>query len=182
MKLNIENYESMTAEEKLAALEAYDPEKNGFVKKETFDRAASEAAGYKKQLREKMSEDEATKAQEAETRAALEARVKELEEKEMLNSYTTAYLAMGYGEKLATATAAAIVKGDMETVFANQKAHMETREKALKAELLKETPRPAGGTEDSGMKKEDFMKMSLGEKQRFATEHPDLYANFYNQK
>ena len=38
MKINIENYENMTPEEKLAALEAYDPEKDGFVSKTLFDK------------------------------------------------------------------------------------------------------------------------------------------------
>ena len=44
MKIKIENYENMTPEEKLAALEAFDPEKNGFGAKETFDKTATEEA------------------------------------------------------------------------------------------------------------------------------------------
>lgn len=145
MKITIENYENMTVEEKLAALEAYDPEKNGFVAKTVLDKATSEAASYKKQLREKMSEEEALKAKEAEDKAALMARVEELEREKTVNTYTTSYLAMGYDEKLAKSTAEALAKGDMNTVFANQKVHFDAREKVLRAELLKGTPAPAAG-------------------------------------
>ncbi len=149
MKFQIKNYENMTTEEKLAALEAYEPDMSGFVSKETFDKKASEAADLGKQLRAKMSEEEAKAAKEAEDRAALVARVEELEREKAVNGYVASYLGMGYDEKLARSTAEALAKGDMNTVFANQKTHNESREKALRAELLKETPHPAkgGGTE-----------------------------------
>ena len=179
MKIKIENYENMTPEEKLAALEAYDPESDGFVSKSTFDKKASEASELSKKLRERMTEEETKAAKDEEERAALRKRVEELEKERAVNSYTTAYLAMGYDEKLAKSTAEAIVKGDMNTVFANQKTFNEAREKALKAELLKDTPAPPAGGADTGMKKEDFAKLSLSEKQKFAAENPDAYANFY---
>lgn len=179
MKINIENYENMTPEEKLAALEAYDPEKDGFVSKATFDKASSEVASYKKQLREKQSDEEAKAAKDAEERAELIARLEELEREKAVNAYVTSYLAMGYDEKAAKSSAEALAKGDMETVFTIQKTHNENREKALRAEILKETPPPAAG-KDTAMKKEDFAKLSLAEKQKFATENPEQYANFYN--
>lgn len=179
MKITIENYENMTPEEKLAAWEAFDPEKNGFVSKSTFDKKASEASELGKQLKSRMTEDEAKAAKEAEEKAALIARVEQLEHEKAVNNYTTAYLAMGYDEKLAKSSAEAIVKGDMDTVFANQKTHTETREKALKAEWLKETPPPAGGGVDKGMKKEDLSKLSLAEQAKFANENPDVYKGFY---
>lgn len=179
MKINIENYENMTPEEKLAALEAFDPEKNGFVSKATFDKKASEASELGKQLRAKQTDEEAKAAKEAEERASLLARLEELEREKTVNAYTTSYLGLGYDEKTAKATAEALAKGDMETVFANHKAYNEHREKTLRAELLKETPRPPAGEADKGMRKEDFMKLSLTDKQKFATENPEEYANFY---
>ena len=62
MKIEIENYDSMTPEEKLAAFEAYDPEKNGFVSKAVFDKKASEASELGKQLRAKQTDEEAKAA------------------------------------------------------------------------------------------------------------------------
>ena len=60
----IEGYEEMTAEEKLAALEGFElpePDYTGYVKKELFDKASSEIAGYKKQIFEKMTAEEVEK-------------------------------------------------------------------------------------------------------------------------
>lgn len=93
----IEGYSEMTAEEKLAALEAMElpePDFTGWVKKDALDKAASEAASYKKQLREKMSAEEEKAEREAEERAALLARVEELEHERTINSYVNSYLAI----------------------------------------------------------------------------------------
>lgn len=180
MKINIENYESMSPEEKLAALEAYDPEKDGFVSKANFDKASSEAANYKKQLREKLSEEEAKAAKDKEEHEALLARVEELEKEKAVNNYVTSYLAMGYDEKLAKSSAEAIVKGDMATVFANQKTHSENREKALRAEILKETPPPAAGNKGGNvMTLEEFRKLSPQERYDFSQKNPEEYKTLY---
>jgi hypothetical protein len=177
MKIDIENYENLTPEEKIAALEA------NFTSvaqiKATADKNASEAAAYKKQLREKQTDEEAKDAKAAEEHAALLARVEQLEHEKAVGTYTTAYVAMGYDEKLAAATAEAMAKGDTETVLKNQKIHLENREKALRTELLKQTPPPAGGGTDPVMKKADLMKMSLAEQQKFAKENPEQYKAFY---
>lgn len=182
MKISIENYENLSTEEKLAALEAYDPEKEGYVSKANFDKASSEAANYKKQLREKLSEEEAKAAKDKEEHEALLARVAELEKEKSINEYKTSYLAMGYDEKLATSSAEAIVKGDMATVFANQKTHSENREKALKAELLKGTPEPAGGGVPPTMTMDKFKAMSPQERHDFSVKNPEEYKNLYGGK
>ena len=179
MKFQIENYESMTPEEKVAALEAYEPDMTGFVAKATFDKTASELAAAKKSLREKMSEDEAKAAKAAEEYEAIMAELKTLKEEKMVASYTTSYLAMGYEENLAKSTAEALAKGDMDTVFKNQKTHADVREKALRTELLKGTPSPAPGKTDTGMTKEQFSKMTLAEKAKYAQENPEAYKEFY---
>ena len=179
MKINIENYENMTPEEKLAALEAYDPEKDGFVSKATFDKKASEASELGKQLKSRMSEEEAKAAKEAEERAALIAELEQLKTEKAVNSHVNSYLALGYDEKLARSSAEALVKGDMKIVFANQKVHNENREKALRAELLKETPPPEGGKPDGGMTLEKFRKMSPQERYEFSVANPDQYKTLY---
>ena len=179
MKIKIENYENMTPEEKVAALEAYEPDMSGFVAKSVFDKTASDLAAAKKSLKERMTEDEAKAAKDAEERAALMARVQELEHKEAVSTYMNSYLAMGYDEKTAKSSAEALAKGDMETVFANQKKHSEPREKNLRAELLKETPPPAGGGKTGTMTLEDFRKMSPQERHDFSVKNPEEYKNLY---
>ena len=175
MKFQIENYENMSVEEKLAALEAYEPDMSGFVAKSAFDKAASELAAAKKSIREKMTEDEAKAAKEAEERAALEARVKELEHERAVNGYMAAYTAMGYDEKLAKASAEALATGDTKTVFENQKAFHAAREKELRAEILKSTPAPDAGAPTSGVTKEAFDAMGYKERAALFNENPELY-------
>ena len=177
MRIDIENYESMSPEEKLAALEANFS--SVAQHKANADKAASEAAEYKKKLRERMSEDEAKAAKAAEEHAALLARLEQLEHEKAVGTYTNAYLAMGYDEKLAKSSAEALAKGDMESVFKFQKAHADTREKALRTELLKGTPPPAAGNSDTGMTKEKFSKLTLAEKAEFAEKNPETYKEFY---
>lgn len=182
MKFTIDGYEAMTPEQKVAALEAYEPDMSGFVSKATFDKTASDLAAAKKSLRDRMSEDEAKAAKAAEEHAALLARVQELEQERAVSGYANAYLAMGYSEKLAKTAASALAKGDMDAVFKAQREHAAAREQALRAELLQKTPTPPAGDPAPAMKKEDFAKMSLLEKQKFAKENPELYASFYNKE
>ena len=54
-------------EQKIAALEAFeteDPDYSGYVKKDIFDKTASELAAKKKELNEKLTEDEQKKQKE----------------------------------------------------------------------------------------------------------------------
>ena len=181
----IPNFDALPDEAKSAilAMEFADaPDMSQFVAKSVFDKKASEAADLSKQLKSRMSEEEAKAAKAAEEQAAIMAELETLRHEKLVGTYTTSYMAIGYDEKLAKATAEAMVKGDTETVFKNQKLHLEDREKALKAELLKQTPPPAPGGADTAMKKEEFAKLSLAEKQKFATENPEIYKSFYKEE
>ena len=179
MKFQIEGYEEMTPEQKVAALEAYEPDMSGYVVKSAFDKAASELAAAKKSLREKQTDEEAKEAERAAREAAIMAELETLRHEKMVGTYVTSYLAMGYDEKLAKATAEAMAKGDTDTVFKNQKIHLENREKALRTEMLQKTPTPVAGNANTGMTKEQFSKMTLAEKAEFAQENPDAYKEFY---
>lgn len=174
----IEGYESMTVEEKLAALEAMElPDVDKM--KSALDKATSEAAGYKKQLRDRMSEDEAAKAKDAEERAAIMAELETLKAEKAISEYTAQFMGIGYDEALAKATAQAVQKGDMAAMFKNHAKFVAERDKAMKAELLKNTPTPPAGDGDKGITKEAYQKLTLAEKQIFAKEHPDAYKEFY---
>ncbi len=178
----IEGYETMSAEEKLAALEALelpDPDYSGFVKKDVADKYASEAANYKKQLRERMSEDEAAKAKAAEDMAAVMQELESLKADKAISEFTTQFMGIGYDEALAKSTATALQRGDMSVMFKNHAKFVADREKALKAELLKGTPTPPPGEGAKGTTKEKFKAMTLVEKQAFAQEHPDEYAAMF---
>ena len=174
----IEGYETMTVEEKLAALEALDlPDVDKI--KSALDKATSEAAGYKKQLRDRMSEDEAAKAKAAEDMASVMAELETYRTEKAVSEYTVQFMGIGYDEALAKSTAQAIQKGDMAAMFKNHAKFVVEREKALKAELLKDTPTPPAGDGTKGVNKEAFSKMTLLEKQKFAKENPEQYKEIY---
>lgn len=173
----IEGYESMTAEEKLAALEALDiPDVDKI--KSALDKATSEAAGYKKQLRERMSAEEAKAAKDAEEREAIQKELEQLRAEKLVDQHTAKFLGLGYDEKLARETAAALANGNTEVVFKNHAKFIADREKALKAEILKSTPTPPAGDGAEKKTRDDFKKMTLAEKQQFARENPEMFNEF----
>jgi len=152
----IEGFAAMTAEQKVEALlKAEIPEAvdlSQYVAKKTFDEKATEAANLSKQLKAKMTDDEAAKAQAEADRKALEDKYTELLRKSTIAEHTARYIAMpGYDEKLARETAEALFDGDMERVFANQQKANVAYEKKLRADLVKQDPKPDGaGGGDSG--------------------------------
>jgi len=179
----IEGWDKMTPEQKLKALESYetpDPDYSGYVKKEVFDKTASELAEKKKELTAKMTEDEKQKQADKEAREDLEKKYNALLHESQVSKFKAKLLGMGYEDKLADATAEAMANGDTDTVFANQQKHLAAYEKKIKAEVLKSTPPPVGdGDKDAGMTLEKLRKLSLAEREAFARNHADEYKALY---
>ena len=177
----IEGYADMTPEEKIAALESYDAEDNhdGYIKKKLFDKTASELAEAKRQLRAKMSEDEVNKQKEQEERAELEAKYNALLRESNISKYKAKLLGLGYDEELADSTAEAMIDGNSEVVFANQQKHLISVEKKLKADILKNTPKPTGDGEAKSMTLEGLKKMSSKERYEFSKTNPEEYKSLY---
>lgn len=158
----IDGYADMSAEEKIKALEALelaDPDYSGYVKKEVFDKTASELASKKKELNEKLSETERANKEREESDKQLRESYEALLRDTNISKATAKFLSLGYDEKLASETAIAYVDGDTDKVFANQAKAMQAFEKKIKSDVLKDTPKPVGG-EGKGMTKSDFNKMS----------------------
>ena len=180
----IEGYEGMTPEEKIKALEAYEiedvqPDYSGSVKKDVFDKTASELAGVKKQLKEKMTDDEAAKQKEQEEREELQSKYEKLLHDSEVSKNKAKLLALGYEEKLADDTAEAMVTGDLEKVMANQKKHLEAVEKKVRAEALKDTPKPTGDGDSKTMTLEKLRGMTPSERYTYSQEHPEEYKELY---
>ena len=180
----IEGYEGMTPEEKIKALEAYEiedvqPDYSGYVKKDVFDKTASELAGVKKQLKEKMTDDEAAKQKEQEEREELQSKYEKLLHDSEVSKNKAKLLALGYEEKLADDTAEAMVTGDLEKVMTNQKKHLEAVEKKVRAEALKDTPKPTGDGDSKTMTLEKLRGMTPSERYTYSQEHPEEYKELY---
>ena len=180
----IEGYEGMTPEEKIKALEAYEiedvqPDYSGYVKKDVFDKTASELAGVKKPLKEKMTDDEAAKQKEQEEREELQSKYEKLLHDSEVSKNKAKLLALGYEEKLADDTAEAMVTGDLEKVMANKKKHLEAVEKKVRAEALKDTPKPTGDGDSKTMTLEKLRGMTPSERYTYSQEHPEEYKELY---
>lgn len=179
----IEGYSDMTPEQKIAALEAYEsaePDYSGYVKKEVFDKTASELAAKKKELNAKLSEDEKKRRQEQEDREKLQSAYDQLLRDSKISKFKAELLAMGYEDKLASETAEAMVDGDNDKVFANQKKQLEVVQKAARAEALKNTPKPQPDGDGKAMTLAELRKLSPQERYAFAEKNPEDYKALYN--
>lgn len=145
--------EGMTEEEISTALEAVGNGNTAEVNrlKAALSKANSEAAEFKKQLRSKQSDDEAAAAAQKEEHEKLVKENGELKRSIALSESKGKLLTMGYDEKLADETAAAMVDGDMDKVMANQSKYLEAQKKVIQADQMRKTPRPAAGSETGGV-------------------------------
>lgn len=175
--------DGMTVEEIEAALGDITPSSNDSSEierlKAALSKSNSEAAGYKKQLREKMTEDEQKAQKEAEERAELQEKYDNLLRKTEVSENKARLLALGYDEKLANETAEAMVSGDLEKVFTNQLKHQQNLEKKIRADVLKDTPPPVGGNGDDVMTLEKLKQMSPEQRYEFSIKNPEQYKTLY---
>ena len=149
----IQGYEAMSADEKVAALESFDfvIDYSGYVKKDVFDRTASDAAEWKRKYHGTLSEAEQARIAAEEERQTTAARLAEYERKEKISLAKDKYIASGFNVDLAQATAEAFVDGDMTTVLANITRHATLVAEAAKDEALHGTPAPpASGVPNPG--------------------------------
>ena len=171
----IPGYETMSAEEKLAALEAYEiPENEDAAAKEKrfkdlISKANSEAAAYKKQLHERMSAEEKAQAErdEAARKAAEEQAEKDRKYEELLKETTIAklaakYTALGWTQEMAEETAKAQYDGDTDKVFANMRSFADAREKEILANAAKNQPKPGGNNGGDGQGEDVSIAKTLG--------------------
>lgn len=147
--------------------------------KDLLSKANSEAADYKKQLRNKQTEAEIKAAEEEENRQKLIDENKELSKRIAITENSAELLKMGYDGEMALRTAEALYDGDLKTVFANQKIFMEKREQELKAQLLRGTPTPPAGKSSEGMTLDKLRGLSLADRMKFAQENPEEYKELY---
>lgn len=91
-------------------------------------------------------------------------------------------MSLGYNDELATSCAECLINGDRTKLFENQKKFLELRDKAQKAEILKQNPKPVSGGEPSTkMTRAEFTKLSAKERIEFFKAHPDEYHEIYKE-
>jgi molybdopterin converting factor small subunit len=178
----IEGYAEMSPEEKVKALEAFQYEDlTSEVEryKNAVSKANSEAADWKKKYNSLLSEEEQNKIAKEEEMDTIKAELDKLKKEKGLADNRAKFIALGYDDKLATDTATALMEGDTEKVFANQKTFMEIQAQKLRAEIMGGTPRPPAGGSDPQTTKEELQKMTPQERYTFYQENPEIYKEIY---
>ena len=188
----IEGYADMSAEDKIKALEGFKfndvsedlkaAQEQAAKLKEATDRATHEAAEYKKQLKAAKDAGDSGKSEAEKEVASLKEQVATLTRQNTINSLKATRLALGYTEEMATEYAEAQLDSDFAKVAEIEKKFIEEHDKSVKAELLKETPKPGrGGTGNvpTGMTLDKLKALPTAEKLKFSREHPDEYMNLY---
>ena len=107
--------------------------------KKANDKATSEAASYKKQLREKQTAEEIALQEKAE---------KELLRENTITKFEKNFLTLGYPADLAAKAATAQCDNDTDELFSIQQTFIEEKEKTMKADWMKSMPNPPAGNSD----------------------------------
>lgn len=108
--------------------------------KAALSRANTEAADWKRQLREKQTEQERADAERAEREKAREARIAELEAKERINTYKEKFMNAGVDPATADLMAKALPEGVKDEYFASFKTFNENQRQTFETERLKNQP------------------------------------------
>ena len=151
MKIDISKitgYAEMSADEKLKALEEYEfdapaPKDNGdevTKLKAALSKANSDAAEWKRQFREKQTEQERTEAERAEREKAVEEELTALRRDKTVSGYVAQCLALGYEKELALKAAEAMADNDAAAILACQQEFLENKKKEYEATALNKQP------------------------------------------
>lgn len=143
----IENYSEMSAEDKIKALEEYEieiptPKESDEVTKlkTALSKANSDAAEWKRQFREKQTEQERAEAERKEREQAVEEELRVLRRDKTIAGYVNSCLALGYDKDLALRAAEAFADNDAATIMECQQEFLAQRQKELEATALNKQP------------------------------------------
>lgn len=144
----IENYSELSVEERLKALEAYEFDDPAPIKdndevtklKSALSKANSEAAEWKRALREKQTEAERAEAERKEREAAVEEELRGLRRDKAVGGYLANCLALGYDKELALKAAEAMADNNAAAILECQQTFLEAKQKELEAAALNKQP------------------------------------------
>ena len=122
-----------------------------------------------------MSEDERKAKEDADKMEDLQTKYDALLKESTISKNKARLIALGYDDALAGEVAEAMAEGDTEKVFAAQKKHLDSVEKKVREEVLKDTPKPTGGS-GKGKSAEDILKIAdAAERQSAIAENIELF-------
>lgn len=149
----IENFDSMSAEEKLNALLGYEfeaPKVDESAEltrvRNALNKASSEAAEYRKALREKQSEAERAEADRLENEKKLQDELAAYRTKERISTYQAKLMSVGFDSETASIMAKSLPEGVSDEYFAVTKTFLDNQRQTLMSEALNKQPKPSIGT------------------------------------
>lgn len=113
--------------------------------KEALSRANSQAAEFKRQLREKQTEAERAEAERAEADKAMREELETLRKEKSISDYTNRCVTLGFDGDLATETATALSDGNMDSLFDCLKRFVDATKVKLTNEALNRQPSLSAG-------------------------------------
>ena len=145
--------------------------------KRAQEKAASEAAEYKKKWKESLSVQEQANLEKAEEQAKRDEEFEAMRKKLAINDLVSEYMDRQFPKEVAQKIAEARYEGDNATVNAIEKQMDEAKKKAWEADFLASRPdiNIGGGGSAPTVSKEDFDKMSLVERTKLKRENEAEY-------
>lgn len=145
---NIQGYADMSAEEKVAYFESL--EINDFADeleraKSSVSKANSEAADYKRKLKEATAAKDQISADAENELASIKKQLAALQREKAISENKASFLAQGYSEALALDSATALIDGDNVKLFANMNTFISERDKSIQAQNVGNMKRPGTG-------------------------------------
>ena len=137
--------------------------------------ASAEASKYKKQLQERMSEQEKAANETKELIERLQAENTAMKRERTLAEHVSGYLELGFDAESAKKAAEFTVDGDFSAMKRTFRDFMTAHDRELLADNMRSTPRPGAGASEPAVTKDQFEKMSYMERKRIYDEQPDLY-------
>lgn len=177
---NVETPAEKTEEKKDESLDSLKAElerlkaENGKLKNAQSN-ASADAAKYKRELQNRMSEQERAAAETKELIEQLKAENEAMKRNQGVAERNAVFVGMGFSADLAKAAAEASFDGDFASFAKHLTTFITEHDKALKADALRNTPRPVAGGGDPGITKEEFAKMGYSQRVKLFEENPDLY-------
>ena len=137
--------------------------------------ASADASKYKKQLQERMTEQERAANETKELIERLKEENAQMKRNQTLAEQTSGFMGVGFDAELAKKAAEAHVDGDFSSMINALKDFITQHDKSIRADELRNTPRPGVGGTDPAITKEQFDNMNYQERLKIYNEQPDLY-------
>lgn len=182
----IQGYADMTAEEKIAALEGFEFEDATSLKatiektKASLNKASSEAADYKRKYNSTLSDTEKQIEELTSRNNELAEKLAKADRDNLINRLKADLIGQHYSSELAEKKANALADNDYTALIEIEKQYADEREKEIRAEVARLSPRPDGGNgADVNIDKASEVAAELGKKRKAETNTSNDILNKY---